>query len=330
MNVLSPAPAAPRSSCSRWSTPSSRWSSKSDATVGARLEVALLHGVKPEGGGVQMSGRPAADRPQLRVIRAGVARDDAADERDALHVGRVRRERQVRANLRKRQIVALRPAARPAIGGSPRQPARTLRRPSPAPRPMPPDSSRTRRTSVDRPIGASIDVASNVISWRNPPSQTRPWSSVHVAAERPVRHQVIRHVGAVARLVDGGASHGQQLAEAGAAIVESGAERPDADGDRRRDVPKVAAGRRRAAVHGWAPRRSHGTRAARHHRSRGRARPARRERSMRRCAPVSAGASSDAARSTRMSVSRVMSSSVSTAVDGLVTWNAPLMPVSCL
>ena len=70
MNVLSPAPAAPRSSCNRWSTPSSRWSSKSDATVGAEIEIALLHSVKPECGGVQMSGRPAADRPQLRVIRA--------------------------------------------------------------------------------------------------------------------------------------------------------------------------------------------------------------------------------------------------------------------
>ena len=140
-----------------------------------------------------------------------------------------------------------------------------------------------------------------------------------------MRHQVIRHVGAVARLIDGGASHRQQFAEAGAAIVESGAERPDADRDRRSDLPKVAAGRRRAAVHAWRVADRHGRRAAPHRRSRGRARRSPSRTIERRCAPVSAGASSDAARSTRMSVSRVMSSSVSTAVDGLMTWNAPLI-----
>ncbi len=54
-------------------------------------------------------------------------------------------------------------------------------------------------------------------------------------------HEVVRDVGAVARLIRRGARHRNQLAEPRPAVRETVAERADADGERRRDRFEAAA-----------------------------------------------------------------------------------------
>ena len=204
MNSLSPAPAAPRSSCSRCSTPSSAPASNRPATVSLNSIWPFADRAERETrphGGVRDSRRPIGRSCVVHRRRRARRRacDDTAGERDAAHECRFRRERQARADRRdgrrsrRRRALDRRAAQRRAhqpgrFGDHHDADRRSRRRPR----------DRRRAASTGRSCAAG-PAALEADECENCPSHVQPVQHAHVRRHRAGRHQVIGHVGAVGR-----------------------------------------------------------------------------------------------------------------------------------